>query len=507
MKKNLFYLFALICSMSLFTACSDDDPDYSKVIEEEIAGNYKGTLTVTVEGTTMPSEPQKIKIEKASPSAINLSLANFSFMGIAIGDVELKNCVLSQNGDTYAFTGTQKLEVEALSCTINAKGTIKNGAVKVDMDIDAVAGGVEQSVKVVYEGTRLTGTESSEAKITAFSFDSKLVTEQPVINEENGTITFKVSDTAVDDDLKALVPTITFSEKATVTPASGVAQDFSKGKNVVYTVVAEDGTIKTYAVSISGRAALYSFEKDEWNFELMVEADEKNPLNYWDFSSNGWCTSNGALYLLKALLNAVPADAPYAVTPTEAGYKGGAAEVRSTDSKGMWMLTTVPKVTAGTLFLGKFETDLENTLKSTKFGIKYDEQPVSLKGYYKYQAGETYYKTIVNPDNPMDVSSEIVQGKTDKGLISAVLYEVTGDESLDGTNIYDETKLTAIAKQVCENTAEFKSFEVELQYLKEYDANKKYKFAIICSSSAEGDKFEGAPGSVLTVDELTVKIN
>lgn len=72
----------------------------------------------------------------------------------------------------------------------------------------------------------------------------------------------------------------------------------------------------------------------------------------------------------------------------------------------------------------------------------------------------------------MDVSSEIVQGKTDKGLISAVLYEVTGDESLDGTNIYDETKLTAIAKQVCENTAEFKSFEVELQYLKEYDANK-----------------------------------
>ena len=34
MKKNLFYLFALICSMSLFTSCSnDDDPDYTQVIE------------------------------------------------------------------------------------------------------------------------------------------------------------------------------------------------------------------------------------------------------------------------------------------------------------------------------------------------------------------------------------------------------------------------------------------------------------------------------------------
>ena len=30
MKKNLFYLFALICSMSLFTACSDDDDDSKK---------------------------------------------------------------------------------------------------------------------------------------------------------------------------------------------------------------------------------------------------------------------------------------------------------------------------------------------------------------------------------------------------------------------------------------------------------------------------------------------
>ena len=42
MKKSLFFLFALICSMSLFTACSDDDdPDYSKVIEEEIAGELQ----------------------------------------------------------------------------------------------------------------------------------------------------------------------------------------------------------------------------------------------------------------------------------------------------------------------------------------------------------------------------------------------------------------------------------------------------------------------------------
>lgn len=165
-------------------------------------------------------------------------------MGIAIGDVELKNCALSQNGDTYTFTGTQELKVDALSCTINAKGTVTNGAVKVDMDIDATVGGLKQSVKVVYEGTRLTGSESSEAKIKTFSFDSEFVIEKAIIDDEKGTITFKVSNKATNEDLVALIPTIIFSDKATIVPESGVAQDFSAGNKVTYTVTAEDGTIK-----------------------------------------------------------------------------------------------------------------------------------------------------------------------------------------------------------------------------------------------------------------------
>jgi hypothetical protein len=48
----------------------------------------------------------------------------------------------------------------------------------------------------------------------------------------------------------ALTPTITVSAGATVTPASGVAQNFFTGAGVTYTVTAEDGTTtKTYTVS------------------------------------------------------------------------------------------------------------------------------------------------------------------------------------------------------------------------------------------------------------------
>ena len=69
--------------MSLFIACSDDDPDYSTAIDGEIVGNYKGTLNVTVQGQLLGKDiPQKISVAKAGPAAINLSLKDFSFMGI-----------------------------------------------------------------------------------------------------------------------------------------------------------------------------------------------------------------------------------------------------------------------------------------------------------------------------------------------------------------------------------------------------------------------------------------
>ena len=53
------------------------------------------------------------------------------------------------------------------------------------------------------------------------------MTSQPVINGDS--ITFSVSSDSVSERLSALVPTITVSENATVSPASGSAVDFSQG--------------------------------------------------------------------------------------------------------------------------------------------------------------------------------------------------------------------------------------------------------------------------------------
>ena len=56
MKKNLFYLFALICSMSLFTACSDDDDE--KMVNPVPQTTFTGEngLQLTYNGAPMPGK-------------------------------------------------------------------------------------------------------------------------------------------------------------------------------------------------------------------------------------------------------------------------------------------------------------------------------------------------------------------------------------------------------------------------------------------------------------------
>ena len=267
MKKNLFYLFALICSMSLFTACSDDDeaPGNSGVVGE-VVGDYKGLMDVYYEDPDLEiakDMQQKITIKKSSDTSIGLELKNFVITinntPLPIGDIAVENCPLKVEGDKYLFTGNADLDLIVGKCAVSVEGAINGEAIELIIKVNVDNGSMK--VRVEYKGHKMTGNESSEALIKEFKFDSDIIAEQPVINEDK-TITFKVAETATDDDLKALKPIITISENATVTPESGVAQDFSGNKVVIYKVTSEDGTTVTeYKVSArkSSDALITSF--------------------------------------------------------------------------------------------------------------------------------------------------------------------------------------------------------------------------------------------------------
>lgn len=509
MKKNLFYLFALICSMSLFMACSDDDeltpeptPDPTPdtpglVIDESVFGDYKGTLTIAISDVQVGTLSQKISVTQASDSTLNLSLTDFSFLGIEVGDVELADCEVTQDGEDYDFTGTTSLSVTGLTADVEGTGTVSAaGNISLNLDIAAVLGTLEQSVTVTYEGSKLTGDEGTEALITAFTFDSDAVTEQPTINED-GTITFKVLDGA---DITALVPTITVSEGATVTPASGEAQDFSNP--VTYTVVSEDyGTTTTYEVSVAAKQTSLLFSFDEWKEVGTGPALHKEPLPDDQLASS----VQGASLLFLFGVEGFPV-----YEETEDVISGSAIKLVTMDTSDK-ASALVPALTAGSVFTGVFDMGpaMTDKMLCTQFGISYDKKPVSLRGYYKYTPGEKY---IDGEGATSSADVEVIEGQVDECSIQAVLYEEELDEDnknipLNGHDINTSERRVAVATLSSGAAqAEWTRFELPFEMLegKTYDSSKKYQLAIVCSSSKLGDLFKGAGGSTLLLDELEV---
>lgn len=522
MKKNLFfYLFAVLCTVSLFTSCSDnDEPAVTVPVSANVAGNYKGALNVTLKMETgdVPAgnvPAQLVSVTNAGENTVDLKISNFSFSGMQLGDIEVSGCQLTDAGNgKYTFTATSSMDVTGLlSAGIKANGVFEDKTLTLDLDIDDVklmGSPVPYTVKVAYSGTKLSGTESSEAKILSFVFDKEVaaanavVMGEPVIDETSKTIKFTVNSEATAEELAALVPTIEVSEKATVTPASGEVGDFSNGKTVTYIVTAENGSTAEYVASVSSQVTVYGFE----TWVAGVEGQEPDMTFY---NPDGWCSSNAGVQMLKGMELADH----YAVEATNDAHSGEkAALITSVDTKGKDMyFAKAPKVTTGSLFLGTFITDIFNTLNSTKFGIPYSAKPVSLKGWYKYTPGPDFY--VVN-EQPYDQHChEVVldKTKTDEFMISVVLYETeeydtkNWSDCLTGVadtekNIYTSSRVAAIAQLTGGEQTEWKEFNLTLDWKKEYNADTKYRMAIICSASKDGDKFWGAPGSTLIVDDF-----
>lgn len=518
MKKNLFYLFALICSMSLFTACSDDNGgDTPPIVDDTISGAYMGSMDVYYENPEVEIASdlrQRITITKSSDTALGLELKDFSIVvagtEIPVGDLAVDNCPVTLANGVYSFTGSTNKELIVGNCDITLEGTIQNS--NIDITIHVSVGGGAMQVRVEYTGSKLTGSESSDASIKSFAFDVEtydFVCAQPAINEEAGIINFRVTDGTAAEDMVAMVPVIELtSAKATISPDPSVAQDFSNGKVVVYTVTAEDGTTKEYAVSTYAFQLVTDFET--WVPGNVVGAGQEN-LAFYEVP--GWTSSNVGAMMLKSM-SMVDS---YAVTKTDDAHSGtGAASIVTLDSKGMNLgFIAVPKVTPGSLFTGTFVTEISNTLNSTKFGVPFSQKPVSLKGWYKYTAGEDYYVC----DEPYASNCDkayIDDSMSDECSIKAVLYATNGyaddwSDCLTGVagenNIYTSNRVVAIASLEAGDTPDWTEFIIDFDYGDNtYDPSQKYRLAIVCSSSKYGDRFWGAPGSTLKVDDFELVV-
>lgn len=150
MKKNLFYyLFAVICSVTLFTSCSDDDDE--KMVNPVPQTTFTGEngLQLTYNGAPMPGRKVTFTPDATNAQKATLRLeGEFDLNGIlgkaksaaAREDVSMPTAPgvlpgspvvtlpvdLTINGDKCSFAGTSETDY----CTFSYKGEVSAGAME-----------------------------------------------------------------------------------------------------------------------------------------------------------------------------------------------------------------------------------------------------------------------------------------------------------------------------------------------------------------------------------------
>ena len=211
MKKNLNSRLVAACLFAaifvLVWACKKEDAVPPKSAEKAISAFSFGSL---------------------SPAVVGLVSGNSIMASVPFGtDLKLAPTItLSAKATVSPASGS----VQDFSNTITYTVTAENATTQTYT--------VSVSVGVA--------PKSMAKDITAFAFNGLT----PAVNCTIDATTKVISGTLpAGTDATKLVPTLTLSPKATVTPATGAAQDFSK--DVTYTVTAEDGSTQAYTTKIA----------------------------------------------------------------------------------------------------------------------------------------------------------------------------------------------------------------------------------------------------------------
>lgn len=345
---------------------------------------------------------------------------------------------------------------------------------------------------------------NAECDITSVTLPGYVLNRQPLI--ENDKITLIVKN---DVSVMSLAPEFELTPGATIEPASGTVRNFLLPQT--YKVTSEDGEwSKTYTVSVERNNSInlnYSFENvrqvsalgGACSYDVFYETSPSGAV------SLEWASANQAFAM------SFQASTPNTF-PTYQGEDGvdGCCAVLVTRSTGKWGQNLGKPIASGNLFFGKFDmTDaINHPLEATHFGIPFTNVPTRFSGYYKYTPGPEYCA----PD--ADGKLQPVEGMVDLFSLYAVLYETTEThEWLDGTNVLaPDNDLIISTAEIPDRHAseEWVEFSVPFTYRpgKSIDPEKlkagKYNIAVVMGSSKDGDRFCGAVGSTLKVDEVSI---
>ena len=290
------------------------------------------------------------------------------------------------------------------------------------------------------------------------------------------------------------------------TPITGDTEstyDFSEEPHSrKFTVTSEDGQwqpVYTVNVILAELPTLFKFE------ELLTTSSEYDtfyeftPATSQEISKVLQWSSGNPGFKLTGMANS---KTDYPTVQVANGFRGKGVKLETRDT-GSFGASVKMYIAAGNLFIGTFEVGnaLANPRKATNFGFQFDKRPKTLKGHYKFKAGDVY-----------SAEGKPQEGVRDKCDIYAVMYEAENNSvMLNGDDVFTSDKLVSLARIKPEDVVEsdqWTDFEIPFEPVKGRVIddtklkNGEYKLGIVFSSSVDGAYFKGAVGSTLYVDEV-----
>ena len=168
--KKLTSLCLALSALFLGSCNKDDGPgtDYTDQVKA-VTGVYKGDLTVTLAGSPMPAQTQRIYVTaNASGTAVKLEIRNFSFSGLTIGDIVLDEVpAVYENGQVVLQEKQTTLTIEGLG---DLDVTLTEGAVSGNnftMELSIYQSSADLQIGVAFDGDKTDDTDDGSEEIKA----------------------------------------------------------------------------------------------------------------------------------------------------------------------------------------------------------------------------------------------------------------------------------------------------------------------------------------------------
>lgn len=337
--------------------------------------------------------------------------------------------------------------------------------------------------------------KAEQCKILAFSIQNQVGTVN--IDHEAHMITLLVEESADITSLR--VNTLKISSFANVYPTEGSTIDFSEP--VIFTVTAENGNKSDYLVIV--KRSQREIQLDNADFENWYSAGSANK-SYQEPGKSAtetiWATGNAGVITVGSA-NVAP-------------MNDGDNTVALMKTVDLPLGRIVGQgIGAGSLFTGLFKLNASNPIASAKFGVLYSARPVSFTVRYKYSPGPIVKdgrgRTIQNAKDSCDIGIVLTNRNTEPYKQVAVAHFRSGTTVTEWTRITVNFKYGRIASPAI--------YELPKGiYIQENGSDRLVNcdwgtgneqpthISVIFSSSHRGDFFEGAPGSELYMDDVTL---